>query len=405
MDRRRGTATARRSCAGASPHLRALGGRLIGTAIVVLLLSFGLTAPASAQTEPPNVLGLSLDAAITTIQQDWYPDSGIVPKVSWTPEIPATVSRDAVFVLDIADVFYLEDSDDANPSASITFVVGTIVPDLSQLTSSEAEGIVTDLGFGLDPTGDESGVVVGQSPEPDVPAPFGSRIVVTLEVSPPQTAFVPDLIGLSEAAAASQVAEVRLALAVTSRSGSEPFQVAAQDPAPGTELALGTPVEVVLAGASNTVEVPDLTGATADQVEQTLTDLSLVLLVDPRGDGRRGVAARQDPAAGSIVEPGSAVTVAFAVPITPTDDGGFPWVRAGIGAGALLLVGGAYGLLRRTRPRSRPRPSRPIRVQGRPDQRPDVSARHASGPAGGSDVAISVRPHASAGKTVLKELP
>ena len=372
---------------------------------MLLVALVGVAGPARAQQEPPDVLGETLDQAIADVQAEWYPTVEIVPQVSWTPDIPATVSRDDVYVLDVADIHYLEDSDDAAPSASITYVVGTVVPDLTQRTEAQALGIVTDLGYSLKASGDASGLVSSQTPAPEQKAPFGSTVSVQLEVPTPRTALVPDLVGLSEADARRAVAEAGLTLSVASRSGQEPLQVADQDPAPDTELALRHPVTVDMAGQAGGVQVPDLSGEPVGQVERTLTDLGLQLAIDPLGDSS-GLASRQDPAPGALVDAGTTVTVAFARPIPPDD--GFPWILVGIGAAVLLLVivAGAVAThaWRRRRRSTPPRPPE-IRFQGRPDRRPEVSVRRAARSDETPDVGLSLRPRQDRGSTRMEDVP
>jgi hypothetical protein len=371
---------------------------------VLLVALVGVAGPARAQQDPPDVLGETLDQAIADVQAEWYPTVEIVPQVSWTPEIPATVSRDDVYVLDVVDIHYLEDSDDAAPSASITYVVGTVVPDLTQRSEAQARGIVADLAFSLKASGDASGLVSSQTPAPEQKAPFGTTVSVQLEVPTPRTALVPDLVGLSEDDARRAVAEAGLTLTVASRSGQEPLQVADQTPAPNTELALRHPVTVDMARQAGGVQVPDLSGEPVGQVERTLTDLGLQLAIDPLGDGS-GLASHQDPAPGALVDVGTTVTVAFARPIQPDD--GFPWVLVGIGAAVLLIIVAGAVATHAWRRRRRLPPPRPpvIRFQGRSDRRPEVSVRRVARSDETSDVGLSLRPRPDRGSTRIEDVP
>lgn len=390
------------SAGGAMTRVRLRDRRLLAGLLGLLLvtaLQLTIAPPATANTEPPYVIGLTLDQATAMIEQDWYPGSSVVPVVATTPTIPDGFDSADVFVLDTTDVRYLEDSDDVNPFTGITLVVGAEVPNLMGLSASAALGVVNDLGFELTTEGE--GNVVRQLPEAGSHLPFGSAIQVTLAIPPPETAVVPDLTGQSEDSARTMVEGVGLTFLVTSQSGEAPLLVVGQYPPPGTQLTVGQPVSATLEGSAlpRTVVVPDLTGKRLPDVQAALTALSLVLRVDPDGDGRRGFTAREDPSAGTIVLRGSPVTVTFAVPIVvppPASDSGFPWTVVLVGVVAVLVAAAAVLLVRGRRPR----PVRAIRFVPHVDEQPVVSVRRA---AGAVDVAIEVRPHPEAGEVTLKE--
>jgi stage V sporulation protein D (sporulation-specific penicillin-binding protein) len=123
----------------------------------------------------------------------------------------------------------------------------------------------------------------------------------------PASVPVPNLINLTPADAQARAAAAGLRMEV---EGSGP-RIGSQTPAAGVPVPAGT-VVVARAGAwrpaeSYLVTVPDLSGRTLEEAADVLARVGLVL-----DAGGRGVVTRQDPAPGSRVEAGSAVSVDLA---------------------------------------------------------------------------------------------
>jgi serine/threonine-protein kinase len=98
-------------------------------------------------------------------------------------------------------------------------------------------------------------------------------------------------------------------------------KIAWQDPSPGTEVLFGDEIHVRL-GVLLQVEVPDLEGVGEEDARAALLDLGLTLSVVgtvevPPDSGLEGLIGSQDPAAGTMVDDGSVVTVAIGVITEP----------------------------------------------------------------------------------------
>ncbi len=385
---------------------------LLAVALVMgcLIIGSASSAVGDFPEPPPDELYKPLDVAIKDVQAHWYRDLDLVPVVSWTPQIPSGLTQHQTIVLDVANVADPDPKARAALPPSITYVVGTGVPDLRGHTLGQADGIARQLGFTVQPTVGELGVVVSQVPHAGKLAPFGSTLTLVTSLLP-RRATVPDLLGLSGAAARMRLDAVGLHLVVTRRSGRGPFKVVHQSPGPSSRVARGTAVGVALTGAAGQVTVPDLTGRTPKQARRTLTRLGLELHTASAGNSRAGVASHQSPRPGTLVDLGSTVTVTFSQPI-PVQVASSPWSPGGVGLGAavlVLLLAGVGTTFRRVR-RRRHRPHRAPVLEVRPqqDSRPIVTVlpvdehgdHHHH-----EDVAVSIRPVVGAVTTSLEELP
>ena len=365
------------------------------------------SADAIDQQPPPDELGKPLDVAIKDVKANWYPGTKPGPTVAWTPEIPESLTQHQAIVLDVAAVSNPDPGAAAGPPPSITYEVGTVVPDLTEGTLAQARGLAREFGFTVTTEAEGADIVTNQVPRAGKPLPFGSTITLTLAAPGPRTIPVPRLRGLSEAAARAKVDSVGLRLAVTRSSEQGPFKVVRQDPSPGTFLGRGLPVRVTLVGTVGQVMVPDLTGDTRRQATGALSKLGLELRGEPTEDSRAaGVVSHQDPPPGTVVDLGATVTVVLSQPISLQQTSS-PWGLGGAGTGVvvlLLLVGGLGTAVRRAR-RARRRhqrrhPAPALEVRPRQDSRPVVNVHPAEAH---GDVALAIRPVAGATTTTVKE--
>lgn len=127
---------------------------------------------------------------------------------------------------------------------------------------------------------------------------------------------VPDVTGKSLDEAKNSLTNSRLGARVIG-SGTT---ITAQEPVAGTSLKEYSSVTIYTDGASteeNMVTVPDVVGKTATEVNKILTDIGLNAKVTGGGNNQKSVS--QEPAAGTKVPAGSAVTVAFQAEEEPSE--------------------------------------------------------------------------------------
>lgn len=210
----------------------------------------------------------------------------------------------------------------ANDPTDVDF---TEVPDLTGLTSSDAQTRITDLGFVAAEGGRlthadvAAGAVIAQSPLPGQVAQAGDTISLTLSAGL-EARTIPDLSGLAGDEAATLLRRLGFDVDVERIERSSRAGVIESTPPAGTRLDLPATVELVVSAGRAIVEVPDLRGRHADDLEDILTEAQLRLgavsyQVDaPEGPGR---VVSQSPAPGSSLRGDGIVSVVVAG--TPPD--------------------------------------------------------------------------------------
>jgi hypothetical protein len=129
----------------------------------------------------------------------------------------------------------------------------------------------------------------------------------------PSQVTVPDLRGSSFANAVTRLQSAHLLVGRETVKGdaSRATMVVAQSPAPGTAVAAGSKIDLVLS-ESATVVVPALVGKSLNAVERALAGNNLQLgnlQWNPRSRARRNTVLQQFPAAGQSVPAGSTVSL------------------------------------------------------------------------------------------------
>jgi serine/threonine-protein kinase len=195
------------------------------------------------------------------------------------------------------------------------------VPDVIGETQEEAVAELEDAGLEVevedaaeDAEGEE-GTVVAEDPGPGTEVDRGSTIRIEV-IRPQQPVAVPDVIGLSQAEATAEIEALGLRAATRTETDDsvEPGSVIAQSPRPGAEVSPGSRVSLTIAKATEEpaeVEVPNVSGVSQADAEQTLADLGLEVDVvrNPSEDVAEGTVFAQLPTAGTIVAPGSTVAI------------------------------------------------------------------------------------------------
>ncbi len=214
------------------------------------------------------------------------------------------------------------------------------IPNVAGMSVEEAEEALREKGFenvevAEEPTPSsevEEGKVAGTDPESGETVSPDTEITILVS-SGPEMVEMPDLVGMSQQDALGEINRSGLARGEITHEESEEPQgtVLSTDPEAGTEVEPGTKVNLVIAKASNKVEVPSLAGMNQDQASERLAELGLTLSAQTQETDQAtpGTAISQSPEAGSKVERGSTVTVTFAQapaqqptsPTSPDDDG------------------------------------------------------------------------------------
>ncbi|WP_171074616.1 PASTA domain-containing protein [Nonomuraea basaltis] len=200
------------------------------------------------------------------------------------------------------------------------------VPNVVGMTRDDTTATLKQAGFTADPTpSDAAGdwTVTGQNPAGGTS--MECCFTVTLQLEEP-TVEVPDVVGDPLEQAEQEILGEGLVPSVAEGAAAEPRVVDSQDPPATTQVPRGSTVTLSLRAptvpetpSSTGVEVPDLSGLTESAATRRLDGLGLTLVV---GSGDSGRVSAQEPAAGSVVDPGSSVTVTLTPVTAPTDAAG-----------------------------------------------------------------------------------
>ncbi|MEU6201008.1 PASTA domain-containing protein [Streptomyces sp. NPDC047061] len=190
------------------------------------------------------------------------------------------------------------------------------VPDVTDKNEDDASRILEDKGFKVKATHVEStedpGTVLKQDPDGGEEAEKGTEITLTVAKAAAKSE-VPDLTGSTLSEARKLLSEQNLKLGDTTEveSSAEPGTVVGQGIQAGEEVEPGTAIDVKLAKAEQTVQIPtDIVGETLGEVQSELNGLGLqVTVASGYPQSSDAVVTSSTPEAGSDVEVGSTVVV------------------------------------------------------------------------------------------------
>lgn len=207
-----------------------------------------------------------------------------------------------------------------SPSGPETVQVPNVEGDTlgSARTTLEDEGFTVEVVKRETTDPNEVGVVLKQDPAADEETEKGSTITLTVgKEKPEETTTVPNLYGLSQTDAGNEIVAKGLVVGkVKQRKTDEvdPGEVFEQSPSAGSTVAAGSSIDLIVSSGAEKVEVPDLVCSTITKAQNTLAGLGLQDDVDPvpapnptcPHANRVGA---QDPAPGTLVQPGTTVTI------------------------------------------------------------------------------------------------
>jgi len=190
----------------------------------------------------PNLIGKRKEAAIKIIEEVGLKLESVVERVSRTPA-GIVIGQDP------------EPYGRASPGFPVTLIVakeeGVEVPTLVGVSRENAEKLLKDAGLKLgkvteQPVKAEPGLVLGQGIEPGIKVKEGST--VDLIVSKLPVVKVPNLINKDRKTAVKEITDAGLKVSISRRRVPRAARdtVVEQDPAPDTEVPVGTTVKIVM---------------------------------------------------------------------------------------------------------------------------------------------------------------
>jgi beta-lactam-binding protein with PASTA domain/uncharacterized protein YhjY with autotransporter beta-barrel domain len=192
------------------------------------------------------------------------------------------------------------------------------VPDVVGQAQATAQGNITGAGLtvGAVTTANDpvivAGNVISQNPVGGTDAAQGTAVDLVVSAGPTPVA-VPDVVGLSQAAATTAIEGIGLVVDVSTANDPDVAagNVISQDPVGGTDVAPGSTVNLAVSLGPEPVEVPDVVGQAQDDATTAIEGAGFVANVtganDP--DVPEGTVIGQDPAGGASAPPGSTVTL------------------------------------------------------------------------------------------------
>lgn len=204
-----------------------------------------------------------------------------------------------------------------------------LVPNVVGMTQAEADTAITAAGFKTGSVGTtqttnaaDVGKVVAQDPLPNAQARPGSAIAIVVSGGQ-KLVSVPNVTGQTEANAQAALKDAGLTAQMTNgNSKTVPKgSVISQAPSAGEQVPTGTSVGITVSQGPGNVAVPGVVGQTQSQAQSTLKSAGLgSQVVTNNNNAPKGQVYEQAPSSGTLVAPGTVVTinVSNGPPPTPT---------------------------------------------------------------------------------------
>lgn len=306
------------------------------------------TTPSSAETPPPqvsvvvpNLIGISLDAAVAQLRRERLQPGAVRSRPedrspgTVVEQEPAAGSRldpgSKVHLVVAENPAEPEKRPEPKPEPE-----PVAVPKLVGLSQENARAALKKAGLAMGKVRQvesrqaKPGTVIEQAPPAGRPLAKGSvvTLVVALEPPTPVLATVPKLGGLTVEMARESLAREGLTAGAVHEKASDlgrPGTVIDQRPKPGQQVQKGTTVELLIATApaeAKLVEVPKLTGLTLAMARESLAREGLkpgVLHKKVYDRASPGTVIDQKPGPGQPIKRGAAVELVIAAASAGTE--------------------------------------------------------------------------------------
>ncbi|HUV49179.1 MAG TPA: Stk1 family PASTA domain-containing Ser/Thr kinase [Actinomycetes bacterium] len=196
----------------------------------------------------------------------------------------------------------------------------TTVPRLTGLTAQAAEAQLESEGLSADFADEQfseivkAGQVISSDPEQGAEVRSGGTVTLVLSKGP-ERYDVPNVVGKELDAAKEQIKKRNLAVGDVTRKYSDSVDkglVLSAQPKAGTSVRVDTAVDLVVSKGPAPVAVPNLSGDSVDSARSQLAEIDLKLSQGDQEYNNKvpaGAIISQSPASGTLVAPGSTVSV------------------------------------------------------------------------------------------------
>ena len=201
-------------------------------------------------------------------------------------------------------------------------VVGTRVADVPDVVGqgrNAAQQALNGAGFEVavkerESTFEQQGRVIGQTPQGGASEEVGSKVTITVGTGP-SSVQVPSLYGNNPDQAAEVLGGVGLELGVVSRDYNADLTqglIFYQEPAAEQSVEPGSKVNVTVSLGPEPVKVPEVFGMNLLTARQTVANAGLrSTIFEVQNNQPRGTALSTEPGAGTLVDPGTTVTIYY----------------------------------------------------------------------------------------------
>jgi hypothetical protein len=159
-----------------------------------------------------------------------------------------------------------------------------------------------------------AGNVISQDPVGGTSVEEGTAVSLIVSTGAP-TVLVPDVVGLSQSAAATAISNANLVVGTVSQQSSSTVPVGnviSQDPPAGSSASEGAAVNLAVSTGPSPVSVPNVVGLTQSAASTAITTAGLVVGTVTQQSSTTvpaGNVISQDPVGGTSVEEGTAVSL------------------------------------------------------------------------------------------------
>jgi beta-lactam-binding protein with PASTA domain len=262
----------------------------------------------------PNLDGLTQDAATTAVTEAELTVGTITQQASNTVAAGNVVSQDPASGSPLL------------PGSAVNLVISSgplvmlTVPNVEGMTQAAATKAITGASLMVGTVAQQAsntvvtGNVIGQDPAKGSSLAQGSPVNLVIS-SGPQIVNVPNVQGLTENAATTALTEAKFVIGKVAQQTSDLVatgKVISQDPASGSSVAEGSPVNLVISSGPQLVAVPNVEGLTQDAATTAITGVRLrvgTVAQQTSNTVAAGKVASQDPATGSSLAQGSPVNL------------------------------------------------------------------------------------------------
>ncbi len=297
----------------------------IAAIAVIAALAFAITGGLGGGDKVPNVIGQTQEAAVQTIEKAGYTVGTV------TEDYDAETVAGRVCKQDPEADSDLEKGGKINIVISKGVKKGSI-PNLSGMTSEQAEKALKDAGLKAQYAGNEASdadkdTVSRQDPAAGKEVDEGTTVKYWISTGPEDTS-VPNVVGSDQASAKAQLESAGFTVQVETGDYSDKYGegiVMSQSPNGGKLEKGGTVTITVSQGQDpekNKVTVPSVTGMSQSEAINTLLSYNLAYALDTAsaGSGTPGTVAKQSVTAGKKVDSGTVVTI-YVVPESSNSTG------------------------------------------------------------------------------------